>query len=643
MSEAYHIPFGLRLHGELDRIALRQTLDRIVERHEVLRTTFVLIDGEPTQQIVLEGRRFHLIEHDLRQHVDAASELDGLIVQEARNGFDLEAGPLIRGRLIRQGEDEHTLLITMHHIVSDGWSMGVFINELSTLYRAFLHGEADPLPALSLQYADYAAWQRKWIEGDILRRQADYWKTTLSGAPGLLELPADRARPAQQDYAGAFAGTVLDEDLTAGLRKLSKRHGTTLYMTLLASWAALLARLSGQQDVVIGTPVANRGQVEVENLIGFFVNTLALRLDVSGSPTVGELLARVKAQSLAAQQHQDIPFEHVVEIVRPVRSLAHSPLFQVMFAWQNTPQSTFELLNLEVKPVKSASHMTAKFDLSLSLQEAGNRIVGGLEYATALFERPTIERYLGHFHRLLEAMVADDNQMVDRLPLLAEYERRQVLYEWNETEVEFPREQCVHELFEEQVRKTPEATAVVFEDKELSYAELNERANQLAHYLRGLGVRPDTRVAICVERGFGMIISMLAVMKAGGAYVPLDPAYPEERLRFMLEDCTPVALLTQGHLEELFPGLNAVLPVIDVEAEIPDWNEQPKTDPDRISVGLTSQHLAYVIYTSGSTGMPKGVMVEHRNLVQLPPVGWQCILSGERIGSPVVHSIGFDD
>ncbi|WP_254061908.1 condensation domain-containing protein, partial [Granulicella sp. L60] len=327
-----------------------------------------------------------------------------------------EHGPLLRGRLLRTSEDEHVLLITMHHIVSDGWSIGVLVHELSTLYSAYLRGESDPLPELSIQYVDYAVWQRKWIEGEVLQQQAAYWQTALAGAPALLELPADHPRPVQQSYAGAFAGLVLDQELTAQLRGLSRRHGTTLFMTLMAAWAALLARLSGQQEVVIGTPAANRGRAEIEDLIGFFVNTLALRIDLTSSPTVGELLAQVKAQSIAAQQHQDIPFEQVVEILRPMRSLAHSPIFQVMFAWQNTDTGALDLPGLELLSVRSAPRRAAKFDLTLSLAETrDNTIAGGIEYATSLFEPSTIERYLGYFRKLLEAMVAGETGSVDLL------------------------------------------------------------------------------------------------------------------------------------------------------------------------------------------------------------------------------------
>ena len=615
VSEAYHIPLGLRLKGELNHAALRRALDRIVIRHEALRTTFVLMDGEPVQRIASsEESRFQLLEYDLRGQDDAPVKLEQVAAQEATGRFHLEQGPLIRGRLIRIADNEHALLITMHHIVSDGWSMGVLVNELSALYSAFLHEEDDPLPELEIQYADYAVWQRQWIEGAILQQQAEYWKNNLAGAPALLELPADYPRPPQKSYAGDFAGLELDEQLTIGLRALSTKHGTTLFMTLLAGWAALLARLSGQQDLVIGTPVANRGRAETEHLIGFFVNTLALRLDLAGSPTVSTLLQRIKEQAVSAQQHQDIPFEQVVELLQPVRSLAHSPLFQVMFAWQNNDPGLLDLPGLEIESLQTAAHIQSKFDMTLSLFEAGDRIVGGIEYATSLFEPATIRRYLGYYCSLLEAMVADDTQSVGRLPILSESERHQLLYEWNDTKTDYPSDKCVHQLFEEQVARTPDAVAVVFEEEELSYAELNRRANQLAHHLRTLGVGPDTRVALCVERSLEMIVALLGVLKAGGAYVPLDPDYPVERLRFMLGDSAPLALLTQTPLLDLCAGLDQGIPVVDLN-DSTLWRDLSDSDPR--SVGLTSNHLAYVIYTSGSTGSPKGVMVEHRGVRNL--------------------------
>ncbi|HEX3156465.1 MAG TPA: condensation domain-containing protein, partial [Candidatus Angelobacter sp.] len=431
ISDVYHISFGVRLLGKLDRQALKLALDRLVQRHEALRTTFVVADGEAVQRIaVAEESHFSLREHDLRGQPDAELEVRQLLEEEARASFDLETGPLIRGRLIRQGEDESTLLVTMHHIVSDGWSLGVLLNELSLLYRAFVRGEADPLPELDVQYPDYAVWQRNWVQGEILRHQGEYWKTTLEDAPTLLELSADHVRPAEQQYAGAWCDVLLDESLTAGLKQLSKQHGATLYMTLLTGWAALLGRLSGQQDILIGSPVANRRQGELEGLIGFFVNTLVLRADLSGRPPVSELLERVKIQALGAQQHQDIPFEQVVEIVQPERSLAHSPLFQVMFAWQNAPRGALDLVGLKTVWLEMAPHSVARFDLTVSLWEMDERIAGGVEYSTALYEKATIERYMGYWRRILEGMVAGSNQIVDCLDLLSQDERYQLLYEW---------------------------------------------------------------------------------------------------------------------------------------------------------------------------------------------------------------------
>jgi len=387
-SGAYHISLGMRLLGELNGAALKRALDRIMARHEALRTTFVTVEGEPQQRIApVEESRFQMQEDDLQEHSYPSVELERVIAEEARREFDLASGPLIRGRLIRLGDQEHALLISMHHIVSDGWSMGVLFKELSTLYGTYVRGEEDRLPELAVQYGDYAVWQRKWMEGEELQEQSDYWKKNLHGAPEVLELPADGIRPARQDYAGDALPVALDQKLTSGLKDLSRRCGTTLYMTLLAGWAILLGRLSGERDVAIGTPVANRRSLEIENLIGFFVNMLVARIDISGRPTVGEMLQRVKRQALAAQQHQDIPFEQVVELVQPARSLAHSPLFQSVFAWQDALEGKPELPGLETAPLPSSPHAVSKFDLTFSLQETDGRIEGWLEYATGLFER----------------------------------------------------------------------------------------------------------------------------------------------------------------------------------------------------------------------------------------------------------------
>ena len=607
-SEAYHIAGGMRLTGRLDRTALRRALDRIVARHEALRTTFSQIDGCPFQIIGLAEQGFLLQEHDFRQSADPSAELRLLAAREATQPFDLEHGPLIRGRLAQMADDEHALLFTMHHIVSDGWSMGILINELCALYQAYHNGQADPLPALPVQYADYAAWQRRYLSGDVLRRQAEYWKKALSGAPALLELPTDRVRPAEQDYAGDAVEIELDADLTRDLKALSRRHGATLFMTLLASWAALLARLSGQNDVVIGTPVANRMRAEIEPLIGFFVNTLAARIDLWGSPTVGELLARVKARTLEAQEHQDIPFEQVVEITQPLRSLAHAPIFQVVFAWQNTPEGTLDLPGLILTPM-AAPHVTAQFDLSLSLQEKDQRIVGDLEYATALFDRATVRRYLGHWRTLLKAMVADETEAVDCLPLLEEAERRQILVEWNATDADYPKDRCVHELFEAQVRKNPEAIAVACGEEIISYRELDERSNRLARYLRRVGVGPEVIVAVCLERAVEMVVGLLGVLKSGGAYLPLDSSHPEDRLAAILADAKPRIVLTKEALLRQFASRAVEVVCLDRDAAL--VAQESDESPSNLA---TSGNLAYLIYTSGSTGKPKGAMIEHRSL-----------------------------
>jgi amino acid adenylation domain-containing protein len=603
MGSTYHIRRRLRLRGELDRAALVRALDRIVERHEALRTTFVGVDGR-TEQRIAPASGFHLVEHGGSDE----AELRGIMAEEAAAPFSLEHGPLIRGRLVRMAPDDHALLITMHHVVSDGWSMGVLVDELGALYAAYRAGAADPLPPLPVQYADYAAWQRRWVEGEVLEAQAGYWAHTLAGAPELLELPADHARPARQDHAGATLRVELDEELTAGLRALGQRHGTTLFMTLLAGWATVLGRLSGQSDVVVGTPTANRGRREVEGLIGFFVNTLALRVELEG--TVAELLARVKARALEAQQNQDIPFEQVVERLQPVRSLAHTPVFQAMFMWQTAARDRLELPGLELSALQGTPQVAAKFDLSLALSETGGRVVGALEYATSLFEAATVERFVGYLRRVLREMAAGDARRVEELEMLPDVERAQLLSGWNATAAEYPRGLCVHELFEAQAERTPHAPALVFEAQSLTYAELNARANRLAHHLRARGVGPDVRVAICVERGVEMLVGVLAVLKAGGAYLPLDPQYPEDRLAYMLADSAPAVLLTQVSLRGRF----ADVPVLALDDETP-WADQPDSNPER--AGLTPDHLAYVIYTSGSTGKPKGVMNVHRGVVNL--------------------------
>ncbi|MEO8380765.1 MAG: amino acid adenylation domain-containing protein, partial [Acidobacteriota bacterium] len=622
---AYHMPAALRLLGKLDVAALQATLDRLVARHEGLRTSFVAIDGVPYQEIAPEDCGFALRREDLSSL--SAGEREPLVArvtaEEARAPFDLSKGPLVRGQLLTLAVDEHVLLITQHHIVSDGWSIDVMIREVAALYTAFSRGEADPLPPLEIQYADYAQWQRQWLQGDELTRQFEFWQEQLTGAPTLLELPLDRPRPVVQSYAGESVPLVLPAELTRGLRALSQRHGVTLFMTLLSAWGLLLSRLSGQTDVVIGIPVANRQRREVENLIGFFINTLALRVRFDEQQRVETLLAQVKETTLAAFGHQELPFEQVVEALQPQRSQSHSPLAQVTFTWNNLERGRTDgnrsdgvaltAPDLLLAPVDQA-HETTQVDLQLMLGDAGAAVAGGLVYASGLFDRTTIERWAGYYVRVLEAMVADASAAVDTLPLLSASERQHQLSAFNATEAAYPKDQLIHELFEQQVSARPDTVAVVYEDESLTYAELNTRANQLAHYLLGLGVKPDDRVVICSERNADLIVGMLAILKAGGSYVPLDPSYPRERLAWMLQDCAPVALLIQSDVETLLPETE--LPVLRLDVDVPVLAcRLPVHNPS--VPGLHARNLAYVIYTSGSTGTPKGVMVDHRCVLSL--------------------------
>lgn len=609
VSEAYHIPRGVRLKGNLDRGALRRALNCILARHEALRTTFTEIDGEPRQRIrPVEDSSFLLVEHDLRLQENAKGELDRLIQLEVCSSFDLGAGPLIRGRLIQLSDDEHVLLMNMHHIVSDAWSVAVLFKELSALYAADLRGEPNPLPELDVQYADFAVWQRQHLKDDVLGPQASYWKTALAGAPAVLELPTDHPRPALQSYSGAFEELLLGEQLTAQIKEFSRRHRVTPFMTLMAAWAVMLERVSGQQDVLIGIPAGNRGRKEIEDVIGFFVNTLVVRLDLSGSPTVKELLEQTRVKSLGALQHQDIPFEQVVALVQPSRSLAQSPVFQVMFAWQSLAE-ILELSRLEVQPLR-LPHWSAMFDLTLYLQEEGDTIVGGVQYATSLFERPRIQRYVGYFRALLEAMVADDSQNIDRLSMLPEDERKHLLIDFNRTERDYPGDLPLATQVESQVSKTPDAIAVIFGSESLTFRELSERANQLARELVKHGAGPDKLVGIFLERSVDMMITLLAVAKSGSGYVPMDPYLPPARLQFMMEESGMVLVVTQKDLLSELPKFQGR--VVTVESE-----EIRKNSTENLNVQVKPEHVAYVIYTSGSTGKPKGVQIEYRALLNL--------------------------
>ncbi|WP_394541492.1 amino acid adenylation domain-containing protein [Lysobacter enzymogenes] len=617
VSAKYHIPLALRIRGELDRAALRRSLDALFARHEALRSVFDAVEGQPRLRLLAADTAFALTEHDLDASSPTPAELSRA---EAQAPFDLAQGPLIRGRLLTSAADEHLLLLTQHHIVSDGWSIGVLSSELGALYRAFRQGLDDPLPPLPMQYPDYAAWQGDWLSGERLQRQVGYWREALAGAPALLELPTDRPRPERLDLSGAQVQIALDEDLTRELKRLGQRHGATLFMTLAAAWAAVLSRLSGQRDVVIGTPTANRALAETDGLIGFFVNTLALRVDLDGAPGVGELLSRVRSAALAAQDHQDLPFEQVVETVQPPRRLNHTPIFQVLFNWQNVKAELPDFAGLQVE-LAATAYEAVKCDLELSLAEVDGRIVGNLAYATALFDAATIERHVGYLVALLRGMAGAESEgrPVEDIEVISAAERTLLLDGWNSTTADFPQDRCIHQLFEEQARRTPDATAAICGERALSYRELNAHANALAHRLIALGVRPDDRVAICAERSLAMPLGLLAILKSGAAYVPLDPTYPAERLAQIVEDCDPqIVLCDAAGATALGRGADAQRTLIDIEPL-----RSPEAAPVRSSAamedpqvdGLTWRNLAYVIYTSGSTGRPKGAMNEHRALI----------------------------
>ncbi|MEQ8997813.1 MAG: amino acid adenylation domain-containing protein [Coleofasciculus sp. B1-GNL1-01] len=609
-SATYNIPGAVRLSGNLDVNALQQALSEIVRRHEVLRTSFQTVNGTPIQVIHSEATlKINVVDLEPLEVTERETVLHQQAQQEAITPFNLEIAPLIRCSLLQLSATESVVLLTMHHIISDGWSMGVFIQELSSLYQAFGAGEPSPLAELPIQYADFAIWQRQWLSGEVLEAQLNYWLSQLQGAPELLQLPTDHPRPTVQTYRGTTHSFTLNTDLTQKLQTLSRESGTTLFMTLLAAFATLLYRYSGQSDILMGSPIANRHRREIESLIGFFVNTLVLRTRFEDNPRIKDLLAQVRETTLKAYEHQDVPFEQVVEALQPQRSLSHSPLFQVMFILQNAPMGEVELPGVTLTPLERESTI-AQFDLTLSMTETTQGLVGEWEYNTDLFDGSTIERMTAHFQNLLSAIVENPQQTVAELPLLSEAERHQLLVKWNETESEYPLEKCIHQLFEKQVERTPDAVAVVFEEQQLTYRELNVRANQLAHHLQKLGVKPEVLVGICVERSLEMVVGLLGILKAGGAYLPVDPAYPQERQRFLLSDSQVSVLLTQEALVARLPDLKSSVVCLDA-----DWTLIAQESRKNPVSHTRPENLAYAIYTSGSTGKPKGVMIQHQSLV----------------------------
>lgn len=625
----YNVSTALRLTGSLNLSVLEQTFNEIVRRHETLRTTFVMLEGQ-LAQIIAPILTLPLPTIDLSTLPSTQREIEArrLAKAEAQRPFDLAKGPLFRVIILQMSEAEYVLLLNLHHIVADGWSIGVLIRELGAIYTAFLNDLPSPLPELPIQYADFTEWQHQWLQGEVVEKQLAYWRQQLNGIT-LLNLPTDRCRPAITTYQGAKQLIRLSPDLSEALKLLSKQENTTLFMTLIAAFQTLLYRYTGQEDIAVGSPIANRNLSEVEDLIGFFVNSLVLRVDLSGNPTFQELLMRVKKITMEAYSHQDLPFEKLVAEIQPERNLSRNPLFDISFSLQNTPLKALELPELTLS-VLDLETETTKLDLEIHLWEDLESIKGEVNYSTDLFNDATIARIIGHFQTLLEGIVSNPKYRLSDLPILTSVERHQILVEFNQIPSKISSQNsknylCFHQLFEAQVERSPQAVAAVFEGQYLTYYELNSRANQLAHYLHQLGVSPEVVVGICIERSLEMIVGLLGILKAGGAYLPLDPNYPQERLNFMLEDAQVSILITHSITPHFYkinpPGVATTcgkhqheLRLVIVDVETKAISQQSLENP---TSNVTLDNLVYVIYTSGSTGIPKGVLIEQRGLSNL--------------------------
>ncbi|HST62930.1 MAG TPA: amino acid adenylation domain-containing protein [Longimicrobium sp.] len=638
-SSVYNVPAALRLGGTLDAGALERALGELVRRHAALRTTFRETEGGAAQ-VVAPFAGFALPVEDLSA-LDAVGR-EAMVVrrtaEDAARPFDLLAGPLFRASLLRLGAEEHVLLLCMHHVVCDEWSMGVLFPELAALYGAFRDGAPSPLPEPAVQYPDYAAWERAQLRGGVLDAQLAYWTRALAGAPALLELPADHPRPAVQTFRGARERFALPGGLLVRLEALARAEGASLYMVMLGAFQALLARSTGSDDVVVGSPMAGRTRRELEDVVGFFVNTLVLRTDLSGDPPFREVLRRVRTVTLGAYEHQDVPFERVVEALQPGRSLSHAPLFQVMFVQENAGRAGRDLDGLQLRRLDVEGSDTSKFDLTLFVEPHGDGIRGSLEYGTDLFDRPTIQRMAGHLARVLEQVADDPDLPLSALDLLGEAERRTVVEAWNRTDADYPADASIHGLFEAEAARTPDAAAVVHGDESVTYGALNARANRIAHHLRRLGVGAESRVGICLSRGPEMVAALLGVLKAGGAYVPLDPAYPVERLAFTLRDAGVAVMVTQESLRGLLPVPHGV-PLLSLDGARAQIEAEPAENPPGAA---DPRGLAYLIYTSGSTGVPKGVAIEHRNAVVLLAWAAGVFTPDELSGVLAATSICFD-
>ena len=635
-SAVYNRCANYRLQGPLNIEALQKALDTLVARHESLRTIFKMEGNEPVQVVLPECQvELPILDLSAQGGDDSTGRLQRLVSEEAQRPFNLTQGPLLRVTLIKLARHDHVLMTTIHHIISDGWSSAIFNRELGSLYNSITQGCTADLPDLPVQYVDYAQWQRERMQGEVLEKLLDYWRNQLEGAPPLLELPTDRPRPAIQTFRGGRRSAILPHALCDELTKLSQGEGGTLFMILLAAFQVLLYRYTGQEDIVVGTPIANRRRGEIEGLIGLFINVLALRCDLSGNPSFRDLAKRVREVALGAYDHQDMPFGKLVEELHPGRNLAYSPLFQVMFAYQNILVADLCMNGLDVENLEAEEGIT-HFYLTLIIENHDQGLKATLEYSADLFNASTMTRMLGHYQSLLEGIAADAGQGVAELPLLSEAERYQLLKQWNATEADYPRDKCLHELFEEQVERRPDAVAVVYESRSLTYDELNCRANQVARALRKEGVGPGALVAICLERSIEMVVGILGILKAGGGYVPLDPDYPEGRLAFMLEDTQVPVILVQQSLMGRLPEHDARVICLDA-----GWDGLDQYGQDNVVNYAGPDDLAYVIYTSGSTGKPKGVSVPHRAVNRLT-VNTNYISLAETDRIAQVSSISFD-
>lgn len=607
-SALYNVPFAMRLHGELNIDALQKSLNLIVQRHEVLRTTYALENGRPVQKVGA-GAPVELLVHDVSlSSSDREAEAQNLANQEVRRPFDLSRDVMLRAALIRLSPLDCILVFTMHHVASDGWSLGVFLREFSEAYSAFASGQTPQLPELPIQYRDFALWQREWFDGQFPESLMSYWSERLANLPEIEHVMTDHRRPSKQSFDGTWERIVLSDELLSSLAELSQRRGVSLFMTFLAAYLTLLHRYSGQEDIVVGYPIANRNRLEIVEMIGYFANTLIFRDNLAGNPTFLELLARVRESALSSYQNQDLPFEKLIESLRAERDGSQTAFFQSFFIFQNTPMPTIRWPGIAVSRY-DVDTATAKFDLTVFVEKHESYELA-IEYNKQLFEPSTIKRMLGHYQALLEEIAARPEKRLGQLHLLTESERQQAAFEWNQTQEAYPAS-CVHTLLEEQVKRTPEAIAATFESQHVTFAELNRRANQVALHLQDLGVGSDAVVGLCVERSLDMLVGLLAILKAGGAYVPLDPSYPAERLRFMIEDAGVRILVTQRTV-----NTPAGARVTRVELDSLK-QETAQRRSDRIESHAAPENLAYVIYTSGSTGKPKGVAIPHRAVVNL--------------------------